>query len=56
MLNVIYCFIECVYHTLLIISHIFDYFFVYTQFWNAKFRDANEKNINHLLIPKSQNS
>ncbi len=53
---VIYCFIECGYHTLLIIWHVFDYFFVNTQFWNAKFQDTNEKNINHLLLLKSQNS
>ena len=51
---VIYCFIECGYHTLLIIWHIFDYFFVNTQFWNAKFQDVNEKNTSHLLVIKSQ--
>ncbi len=40
---VIYCFIECGYHTLLIILHVFDYFFVNIQLWNAKFQDVNEK-------------
>ena len=50
----IYCFIECGYHTLPIISHVFDYFFINTQFWNAKFQDVNDKNMSHLLVPKSQ--
>ncbi len=51
---VIYCFIECGYHTLLFIEHVFDCFFVNTQFWNAKFQDVNEKNMSHRLVPKSQ--
>ena len=45
---VIYCCIECGYHTLFTIWHVFDY--LYTQFWNAKFKDANEKNMSHLLV------
>ncbi len=51
---VIYCFIECGYLTLIFIEHVFDYFFVTTQFWNAKFQDVNERNMSHLLVPKSQ--
>ena len=38
------------YHTLLFISHVFNYFFVYTQFWNAKFQGVNEKNMSHLHV------
>ncbi len=56
LMYVIYCFIECGYHTLLFIRDVFDYFFVNTQFWNAKFQDVNEKNISHLVVPKSQKS
>ncbi len=44
---VIYCFIECGYHTLL-------FFFVNTQVWTTKFQDVNEKNMSHLLVQKSQ--
>ncbi len=42
---IIYCFIECGYHTLLIIWY---YFFVNTQFWNVKFQDVNEKNYEQI--------
>ncbi len=49
---VIYCFIECG----LFIWHVFDYCFINTQFWNAKFQDANEQNMYYLLVPKSQKS
>ncbi len=53
---VIYCFIECgyMYHTCLSIWHVFDYFLINTQFWNAKFQDVNEKKRSHLLLPKFQ--
>ena len=44
----------CGYHTSLIIWHIFDYFFINTQFCNTKFHDANEKYMNHLLVHKSK--
>ncbi len=27
----------------------FNYFFVNTKFWKAKFQDVNEKNISHLI-------
>ena len=30
------------------------YFFVNTEFWNAKFHGVNEKNMHHLLVPKFQ--
>ncbi len=33
----------------IIIWHIFDYFFVNTQFWNAKFQDVNDKNMSQNL-------
>ena len=40
------CFIECGYHTLLIIWHVFYYFWLFnTQFWKAKFQNVNEKNV-----------
>ena len=48
---VIYCFIECGYHTLLIIWHVFYYFLVNTQFSNAQVQDVNEKNSeSHLIL------
>ena len=54
---VIYCFVDCGYRTnLLIIWHVFYYFFINSQFWNTKFQDVNEKNMNHLLVPKPQQS
>ncbi len=41
-------------------THLFDMFFYYffanNQFWNTKFQDVNEKNMSHLLVPKSQKS
>ncbi len=35
-------------------TYVFDYFFVNTQFWNAKFQDVNDKNMSHLLVKSSK--
>ena len=50
-----YCLLSVVNTLCYLFYTFFYYFFVNTQFWNAKFMDVNEnRDMSHLLVPKSQ--